>query len=134
MSRLLTRLGVSVLCAENGAVALDMILGTDGAANTSGVENSPSSLRSLGLSPTDAASQHDHRFDVIYLDNQMVCSRPEMRTILMLIRCFSSQPVMSGLEVVRRLREMGRTDFVVGVTGNALLSDQEEYLEAGVNR
>jgi len=25
-------------------------------------------------------------------------------------------------------------DFVVGVTGNALLSDQEEYLDAGADR
>jgi osomolarity two-component system, sensor histidine kinase SLN1 len=35
MARLLTRLGVSVTCAENGAIALDLILGTDGAADPS---------------------------------------------------------------------------------------------------
>lgn len=37
------------------------------------------------------------RYDVVFLDNQM--------------------PIMSGLEVVVKLREMGRRDFVVGVTG-----------------
>jgi osomolarity two-component system, sensor histidine kinase SLN1 len=41
---------------------------------------------------------------------------------------------LSGLKVVARLREMGRHDFIVGVTGNALLSDQEEYLTAGADR
>ncbi|GJJ11166.1 hypothetical protein Clacol_005398 [Clathrus columnatus] len=95
MARLLTRLGVTVTCAENGAVALDFILGT----NLS---------RSPQVMPTE------HRYDVIFLDNQM--------------------PVMSGLEVVKKLRNLGRSDFVVGVTGNALLSDQDEYLEAGVNK
>lgn len=62
---------------------------------------------------------------------------------------------MSGLQLVAQLRSMGRDDFVVGVTGNALRSgklrslwmsfamyqltmgtvlDQEEYIEAGVDR
>jgi osomolarity two-component system sensor histidine kinase SLN1 len=54
------------------------------------------------------------KFAVVFLDNQM--------------------PVMSGLEAVSALREAGRSDFVVGVTGNALLSDQEEYLAAGVDK
>ncbi|KZV87594.1 hypothetical protein EXIGLDRAFT_723615 [Exidia glandulosa HHB12029] len=52
-------------------------------------------------------------YSVTFLDNQM--------------------HVMSGLEMVSRLRELGREDFVVGVTGNALLSDQEEYITAGVD-
>lgn len=61
---------------------------------------------------------------------------------------------MSGLEAVGQLRDAGREDFVVGVTGNALVSDQgerwtiisefdmeiesrsivDEYLGAGVNQ
>ncbi|EJD47260.1 hypothetical protein AURDEDRAFT_163867 [Auricularia subglabra TFB-10046 SS5] len=41
--------------------------------------------------------------------------------------------VMSGLQMIARLRALGRQDFVVGVTGNALLSDQEEYMSAGVD-
>src|SRR5260221_1473270 len=59
-------------------------------------------------------SGHGGRFAVVFLDNQM--------------------PVMSGLSMVAKLREAGRNDFVVGVTGDALLSDQEAYLEAGVDR
>jgi CheY-like chemotaxis protein len=31
---------------------------------------------------------------------------------------------MSGLEAVEQLRDAGRQEFVVGVTGNAMLSDQ----------
>ena len=46
----------------------------------------------------------------------------------------NQMPVLSGLDAVARLRAMGRKDFVVGVTGNALLSDQQEYLEAGVDQ
>ena len=42
--------------------------------------------------------------------------------------------VFSGLEVMRQLRSFGRQDFVVGVTGNALKEDQEEYYEAGVDQ
>jgi len=42
-------------------------------------------------------------------------------------------PVMTGLSMVTKPRKAGRSDFVVGVTGNALLSDQEEYLQAGVD-
>ena len=58
---------------------------------------------------------------------------------------------MSGLGTIRRLREAGRQDLVVGVTGrpssfslsnnvspfspgNALLSDQKEYLNAGADQ
>ena len=85
MTRLLTRLGCKVSTAENGEIALEMVL-----------------------------SGNNGRFAVVFLDNQM--------------------PVMSGLSMVAELRKAGRKDFVVGVTGNALLSDQEEYLEAGVDR
>jgi len=42
-------------------------------------------------------------------------------------------PQMSGLEAVSRLRAAGREDLVVGVTGNALIRDQDEYLNAGVD-
>jgi osomolarity two-component system, sensor histidine kinase SLN1 len=85
MTRLLTRLGCKVSTAENGEIALEMVL-----------------------------RGYNGRFAVVFLDNQM--------------------PVMSGLSMVAKLRRAGRKDFVVGVTGNALLSDQEEYLEAGVDR
>ena len=54
-----------------------------------------------------------HHFDVVFLDNQM--------------------PVCSGVEVVTELRSLGRNDLVIGVTANALQSDQEQYLEAGAS-
>ena len=85
MTRMLVRLGCKVSTAENGEIALEMVLGD-----------------CIG------------RFAVVFLDNQM--------------------PVMTGLSMVAKLREAGRSDFVVGVTGNALLSDQEEYLETGLDK
>ena len=60
------------------------------------------------------AAADDPRYAIVFLDNQM--------------------PVMSGLEAISKLRKRGRRDFVVGVTGNALLTDQEEYLSAGVDQ
>ncbi|KAG6908899.1 hypothetical protein DXG01_002877 [Tephrocybe rancida] len=106
MTRLLTRLGCHVTTAENGQVALEMILG-------------PVVMNKL-LTLSNEASGHgpipeqrpeyktEGKFAVIFLDNQM--------------------PILSGLKTVRKLRLLGRADLVVGVT------DQDEYLEAGVNR
>ena len=40
----------------------------------------------------------------------------------------SQMPFMSGVEVVRALREMGNPLYVVGCTGNALREDQVRLL------
>jgi len=112
MKRILTRLGCVVSCAENGEVALEMILGnqviTTPSSDSAG-DNRPVLERSRENQISD-----ESKYAVIFLDNQM--------------------PVMSGLKVVERLRALERTDFIVGVTGNALRADQEEYLDAGVDR
>ncbi|CAK5283170.1 unnamed protein product [Mycena citricolor] len=65
------------------------------------------------LSADAPAENAETRFAVVFLDNQM--------------------PKMSGVKLVSHLRSLGRSDFVVGVTGNALLTDQQEYLEAGAD-
>ncbi len=96
MKRLLTRLGCHVTCAENGEVALQSLLGHSPDVLSKSVEGETP----LHLAPKQ--SNPDEIYAVVFLDNQM--------------------PVMSGLEVVGKLREMQREDFVVGVTGNALLS------------
>jgi CheY-like chemotaxis protein len=54
MKRLLTRLGCNVMTAENGQVALDLILGSGQAA-----------------SGEEEVSLASGRFDVVFLDNQM---------------------------------------------------------------
>lgn len=113
MKRILTRLGCNVSTAENGEVALEMILGPSGALT-------PSSDASGNLGPIleqDTEGQEytaEGKFSIVFLDNQM--------------------PVLSGLKAVSKLRELGRKDLIVGVTGNALLTDQQEYLEAGADR
>jgi osomolarity two-component system, sensor histidine kinase SLN1 len=102
MSRMLSRMGCRVSLAENGEVALEMIL-------RGPTPSTDESHRELSVH----REEQEHKYSVVFLDNQM--------------------PVMSGLKAVAKLREMGRKDFVVGVTGNALLSDQQEYLDAGVD-
>lgn len=94
MSRMLTRLGCKVYTAENGGIALDMILGTGANRPTPSSEDTGCG----GLSSLDP--NEEYKFSIIFLDNQM--------------------PVCSGLEAVAKLRNMGRRDFVVGVTGRFL--------------
>ncbi|KAG1771535.1 Tco5, signal transduction HAMP domain histidine kinase [Suillus occidentalis] len=115
MSRMLTRLGCNVSTAENGEIALEMIVSGLGTLEARDGPNS----RVFNLSHDSKMDQNGegtengYAYDAIFLDNQM--------------------PVMSGLELVSKLREMGRADFVVGITGNALINDQKEYSDAGVD-
>ena len=45
----------------------------------------------------------------------------------------SSMPVMDGLEASRRIRYLGYTGLIVGVTGNALIVDQDAFRAAGAD-
>jgi len=100
MGRTLGRLGCKVTTAENGEMAIDLILGVKGFAGvrrgTPGQDGVGAGEVELGPVPQEV------RFAVVFLDNQM--------------------PVMSGVKAVERLRRLGRKDYVVGVTGNALPS------------
>lgn len=101
MSRTLSRLGCHVSTAENGEIALEMIIGRTFRQRQGFNEDPPSGSLSEDPGQDDDGSMLG-RYDVVFLDNQM--------------------PIMSGLEVVAKLREMGRHDFVVGVTGKTLVS------------
>lgn len=46
----------------------------------------------------------------------------------------SQMPQMTGVEVVRALRQAQIGVYVVGCTGNALRDDQREYLDAGAQQ
>ncbi|KAJ6488090.1 hypothetical protein DFH09DRAFT_1209930 [Mycena vulgaris] len=105
MQRMLVRLGCIVETAENGQAAL-MALGAMATPASEGSSN-------LGPILERPDASNDEKYDVIFLDNQM--------------------PLLSGINAVAKLREWGRKDFVCGVTGNALLEDQEEYIAAGVD-
>ena len=95
MARLLTRLGCRVSTAENGEIALELMLGTYQRPTPSSEETGSAGLSIDAMSTT--AGGEEYKYAVVFLDNQM--------------------PVLSGLEMVARLREMGRKDFIVGVTG-----------------
>jgi osomolarity two-component system sensor histidine kinase SLN1 len=91
-------MGCVVSCAENGEVALEMLLGRQVmmGSTTPSSEAAGDNGTILGQ-PRENEVPDESKYAVIFLDNQM--------------------PVMSGLKVVERLRALGRTDFIVGVTG-----------------
>lgn len=124
MARMLQRLGCTVTLAENGRIALEKIFGgvlplsvAASVPNLSNLDSQTTSFmpkREASGAEGEGGEEHVYLFDVVFLDNQM--------------------PVMSGLDTVTALRSIGRKDLVVGVTGNALASDQQEYLDVGVDR
>ena len=118
MTRMLERLRCVVTTAENGKQALQILLGVEQNSDTPAEEQEPSFHTDGREIPQDSTSvdtmSKEGKFAITFLDNQM--------------------PVMSGVEMVRKLRMFGRGDLIVGVTGNALLPDQEEYLEAGADQ
>jgi len=116
MARMLERLRCVVTTAANGKQALQLLLCEEQSADTPAEEHEPNLPAEGRETPRDKASVHaasKEKFAITFLDNQM--------------------PIMSGVEMVRKLRKLGRDDLIVGVTGNALLPDQEEYLEAGAD-
>lgn len=115
MKRMLGRLGCLVQAAENGQVALDAILDTGSTISGDLPLPTPSTSDSHRSSYNLHGLPHgDDRYAVVFLDNQM--------------------PVMSGLDMVRAVRKKGIGVFVVGVTGNALLQDQKEFIDAGADQ
>ncbi|KAJ7281339.1 hypothetical protein C8J57DRAFT_1173204 [Mycena rebaudengoi] len=127
MTRMLERMGCRVATAENGEAALQRIVAVySPPAVAEGEDRGCDVVEEVGR-----REKEQQRFAVVFLDNQM--------------------PKLSGVKMVARLREMGRTDFVVGGNrsvfilrgsktldldiplGNALLTDQKEYLDAGAD-
>ncbi|KAJ3862445.1 hypothetical protein EV359DRAFT_45149 [Lentinula novae-zelandiae] len=117
MERLLRRQGCEVTTAENGRVALELILGDGWDPDMLELEDTGPGIISRAISQGSDQSQSTvpdiPRFAVVFLDNSM--------------------PILSGQRTVEILRRLRRRDFVVGLTGNALLTDQDEYLRAGVD-
>jgi len=117
MARMLERLRCVVTTAANGKQALQLLLGEEQNVDTPAEEQGSDFPTEGREAPRDKTPVHtvskEGKFVITFLDNQM--------------------PIMSGVEMVRRLRMLGRDDLIVGVTGNALLPDQEEYLEAGAD-
>ncbi|KAF9454372.1 hypothetical protein P691DRAFT_392673 [Macrolepiota fuliginosa MF-IS2] len=127
MKKTLTRLGCHVSFAENGEVALEMLLGQQASLPASAQESvvlkrEEITPRSTSTS-TPTGTPDEHRYAVVFLYDQM--------------------PVASGLRVIEKLRDLGRRDFVVAIIGDELLADEStgefrathrEYLNAGFDK
>lgn len=106
MRRMLERMGCDVTTAENGDLALRILLSPD--------SDGESSSLSCSNSEQPVASDTVSKFHIIFLDNQM--------------------PVLSGVKAIAKLRDLGRRDFVVGVTGMfSLMSLRLKGLRTGSN-
>ncbi|KAE9396812.1 hypothetical protein BT96DRAFT_977262 [Gymnopus androsaceus JB14] len=149
MERILKRLGCEVTLAENGRVALELILGNDwdpGILEDIGEprgerlkEGSRTHSRTMSLadSATDTSSADPSR--ATFVDTERRNSGLENTNVSRNIAKLGTDDtagaikICFGLRTVEVLRRLKRRDFVVGLTGNALLPDQDEYLQAGVD-
>ncbi|KAL1693548.1 histidine kinase [Schizophyllum commune] len=126
MVRTLQRLGCDVTTAYDGMNALE-VLGVPVPVGTPGSTGTPWSEKGLDeferrFTETGAADSihgepreaEEGPFALVLLDNQM--------------------PRLFGTKVAKYLRRARRRDFVVGLTGNAMVQDQKEFIDAGVDR
>ena len=100
--RMLGRLKCSVTTAVNGYEALQLITGDQNVSQTPAEEDheypfSYGDGHASAMEKEVVEEKKESKFAIVFLDNQM--------------------PVMSGVEMVRKLRKLGRKDLVVGVTG-----------------
>jgi len=101
--RMLGRLNCSVTTAVNGYEALQLITGDQNVSQSPAEEEHEHSFSygedhvSVVEGEKEEKEEKESRFAIVFLDNQM--------------------PVMSGVQMVRKLRKLGRNDLVVGVTG-----------------
>ena len=99
--RMLGRLKCSVTTAVNGYEALQLITGDRDVSQTPVEEEHehmfPDGEDYVSVGEREKDREDESKFAIVFLDNQM--------------------PVMSGVEMVRKLRKLGRDDLVVGVTG-----------------
>lgn len=100
--RMLGRLKCSVTTAVNGYEALQLITGDRDVSQTPAEEEHehlfPDSEDHVSIVEREKEKEEkESKFAIVFLDNQM--------------------PVMSGVEMVRKLRKLGKNDLVVGVTG-----------------
>ncbi|KAL1740419.1 histidine kinase [Schizophyllum fasciatum] len=124
MVRTLQRLGCDVTTAYDGMNALEVLgvpvpAGTPGSIGTPWSEKGLDELERRFAEGADGAQGEGREaeegpFALVLLDNQM--------------------PRMFGTKVAKYLRRARRRDFVVGLTGNAMVQDQKEFIDAGADR
>ncbi|GAA6063145.1 hypothetical protein JCM10212_001193 [Sporobolomyces blumeae] len=146
MGRMMSRLGCVVETAENGKIALDLLLAQPADEDPdiselprdevdAAEKGQPLARRkktAFGIDPRSGADA-PRNFDITFLDNQVRRVSVPRPAKVLTRNAPRQMPVCSGLQVVTKLRALGRDDLVVGVTANALLSDQEQYLESGAS-
>ena len=128
MSRMVTRLGHKVTAAEDGLAALNTLIGLEPGSKTL-LPASVSYSSSFSAHPSSESLVHADHPPALKLDDQ---GTPITEFDLMFLD--NSMPVLTGVECIRRVRDLGIEVFACGITGNAMKEDQEEFFEAGVDR
>ncbi|KAJ3039032.1 hypothetical protein HK097_002961 [Rhizophlyctis rosea] len=128
MSRMVTRLGHKVTTAEDGLAALNTLLGLDPTCTTL-LPSSVSYSGSFSPHPSSDSLLNGEIVSGLKLDGEGI---PVTEFDLMFLD--NSMPVLTGVECIRRVRDLGVEVFACGVTGNAMKEDQEEFFEAGIDR
>ena len=106
--RMLGRLKCSVTTAVNGYEALQLITGDQ------------------NVSQTPAGEEHEHLFSdgedhAVIIEKEREKEMEEKESKFAIVFLDNQMPVMSGVEMMRKLRKLGRKDLVVGVTGESSL-------------
>ncbi|KAJ3033416.1 hypothetical protein HDV00_006382 [Rhizophlyctis rosea] len=131
MSRMVTRLGHTVTTAEDGLKALNTLLSLPPSSTTLLPPNV-----TLSYNPSSPLTAfHPNTYDHLTMDlNLKLDEKGVPVTEYDLLFLDNSMPVLTGVECIRRVRELGVEVFACGVTGNAMKEDQEEFFDAGIDR
>ena len=90
-----------------------------------------------GQEAVQAALANPRKFDIVLMDNLMPIMVPRAtQTSNVMFPCkhvYDFACYQSGVEAVRTLRDAGYVQLVVGVTGNILDEDVDDYLVAGAD-
>jgi len=98
---------------SSNAMLMARLLRRLGAAEVATAGNGAEALDMVFGSATSAASIPPSAYAVIALDRNM--------------------PVMCGLSAARALRERGYAGIILGITGDAMAQETQEFLAAGIN-
>lgn len=88
-------------------------------------------LRRLGATEVDTAGNGAQALDMVFGSATAAATLPP--NAYSLIACDRNMPVLDGVAAARALRERGYAGVILGITGDAMAKETEEFLAAGIN-